>query len=413
MNILYLTHRVPYPPDKGERIRAFHEIEFMAKRHAIDVFCPATSRDEIAHSYQLHKWCRDVVVEKVGFGEACLRLASALIRRQAISPARFYSARLEHQIHAALLSRQYDIAFVNCSSMAQYLPNLLPCPVIVDFVDADSAKWLQYAQRLRFPLSSIYRREAECLHELERKLVANSAASIVISDKEAKHLGAPEKRIHVIGNGAKALDLSTPTLPEIEKLKPFVVFVGTMSYLPNVDAVTYFAREVFPKLLSQNPVLKFVIVGREPTREVLALSRLPGVHVTGGVADTGVYLRDAHVAVAPFRLSQGVHNKILEAIVAGVPVVCTATPVEGLAPTLRGSVVVAADATDFAEKISYFLNNESARRKCRNDAALLSNDLLWERVLQPLEDLIEEVAGPRAQGWSSAIRSGQQLAETV
>jgi sugar transferase (PEP-CTERM/EpsH1 system associated) len=413
MNILYLAHRVPYPPNKGERIRAFHEIEFLAKRHAVDVFCPATSQDEIAHCSELHKWCRNIVVEKVGLGEVSLRMASALMLREAISPARFYSTRLKHQVRAALMSRRYDLVFVNCSSMAQYLPNPAPCPVIVDFVDVDSAKWLQYSRRLRFPMSWIYRREARCLSELELKLVADSAASIVISDKEAKQLAVADRRIHVIGNGANAPDPNAPTSPEIEKLKPYVVFIGTMSYLPNIDAVRHFSREIFPKLLSKNPALKFVIVGREPGREVRALSRLPGVHVTGEVADTGAYLRAAHVAVAPFRVSQGVHNKILEAIIAGVPVVCTAPPVEALPGNLRRSVVLASDATDFANKVAYFLDSEGARMKYRDEAAQVCNELLWERVLEPLEDLIEEVAGGHAQVNGTPVRSHEQVSEVV
>ncbi len=404
MKILYLAHRVPYPPDKGERIRAFHEIEFLAKRHAVDVFCPATSRAEIAQAAELQKWCHDVVVEQVGLGEVGLRMTSALVRGDAISPARFYSKRLKDRINAALSSRGYDLAFVNCSSMAQYLPSPGPCPMIVDFVDADSAKWQQYAHQLRFPLSWIYRREARCLSALELQLVAASAASIVISDKEAKQLPGADKPIHVVGNGAKAPDLNAPVSPEIEQLKPFVVFVGTMSYLPNIDAVKYFAQEIFPRLLSKHPALKFVIVGREPAREVRALSRLTGVHVTGEVADTGAYLTAAQVAVAPFQVSQGVHNKILEAIIARVPVVCSALAVEGLPSNLRRSVMLAGDATDFAQQVAKFLESESARAKYRDDAAQVCNDLLWDHVLEPLNDLIEQVAGSRRHESGSSIR---------
>lgn len=403
MKILYLAHRLPYPPDKGERIRAFHEIEFLAKRHDVDVFCPATSRAEIAQAAELQKWCRDVVVEKVRPGEAGLRMASALMLGEAISPARFYSKRLKDRIHAAVSSRAYDLAFVNCSSMAQYLPSPAPCPVIVDFVDADSAKWQQYAQRLRFPFSWIYRREARCLSALELKLLAGSAASIVISDKEAKQLPAADKRIQVIGNGAKAPAPNASVAPEIDQLKPFIVFVGTMSYLPNIDAVKYFAQEIFPKLLPKHPALKFVIVGREPAREVRALSRLPGVHVTGEVADTGAYLSAAQVAVAPFRLSQGVHNKILEAIIARVPVVCSTLAVEGLPPNLRSSVRMAGDATDFANQVANFLDSDSARARYRDDAAQVCNDLLWDHVLDPLNDLIERVAGSRGHESGSSI----------
>src|ERR1700728_2476497 len=153
MNILFMAHRVPFPPDKGERIRAFHEIEFLSQTHTIDLFCPATSHKEVAYSSQLKKWCRNVVVEKVPLTGVAWRAMSALVRNEPISPARFYSARLKEQVHAALSAKRYDLVLVNCSAMAQYLPDPAPCPVIVDFVDADSAKWRQYAPRKRFPLS--------------------------------------------------------------------------------------------------------------------------------------------------------------------------------------------------------------------------------------------------------------------
>jgi sugar transferase (PEP-CTERM/EpsH1 system associated) len=391
VNILFLAHRVPYPPDKGERIRAFHEIEFLAKRHTVDLFCLASTPEEVQQGDRLRRWCRQVAVERVKAWEVTWRAALAFAKGEAASVAVFYSKRLHQRVQAEMATRDYDLIFLNCSSMAQYVPEPVSCPVIVDFVDTDSAKWLQYAERERFPRSWIYRREGRCLSALEQKLVRTSAASLVVSSKEARQLSPENPRLNVISNGVGSITGNGRLPEELSALRPYIVFVGTMSYLPNVDAVTYFAREIFPLVRQKQPSVDFVIVGRDPSRSVRALSRLPGVRVMGTVPSVDPYLQRAQVAVAPFRISQGVHNKILEAIVAGVPLVCTSLPVEGLPAPLKSVVTVADDPADFADRVVCLLEDSDLRARSRQNAAAVSDSLRWEHVLDPLNMIIEEV----------------------
>lgn len=395
VKILFLAHRVPFPPDKGERIRAFYEIVFLARQHQVDLFSLARSEEEVKHGASLKTWCQTVTVCKIRKGETIFNAALSLMRREPLSLAFFRSQDLRKQVLHALARERYDLIFVYCSSMAQYLPDPPPCPVVVDFVDTDSAKWAQYAQHARFPMSLIYAREAQQLSRLELRLLEIASHSIIISAKEAKQLSADDRRIKVVGNGVETAKAEIDILPEIAALEPYVVFVGTMDYLPNVDAVTYFARDIFPLLRREHPSLKFVVVGRNPSRRVRDLSRVEGIVVTGTVPNVQDYLRRAQVAVAPFRVSQGIHNKILEAVAAGVPIVCTSAPAEGLPEQVRKIIIVSDGAEEFSRSVSSLLCDQNARKSFAELAKPLREELDWNRVLSPIASVIEDAVAKR------------------
>ncbi len=392
MKILFLSHRLPYPPDKGERIRAFHELRYMAERHEVDLMCFADSREDRQYESACRAMCRSVTVEVLSPTTRLLRAAWAGIRGESMSSAFFYSPKFARDVRDALQRRSYDLVFVYCSSMGRFIPHSAPAPIVADFVDADSAKWLQYAQACRAPRSWLYKREARAVAASELELGSRAALSLTTTAHDAEELCGPHAGafpVHIMPNGVEVPENSSASdLSPIAELKPFVVFVGTMSYRPNADAAAFFAREIFPLIRRIYPQLKFIVVGRDPTRIVRRLAELPGVTVTGRVPDVFVYLRNADVSVAPFRISQGFHNKIAESLAVGTPVVTSGRAAAGVGLSEQEGLFTAETPDQHVEKLDYLLRNAGLRNRLRNSAAAVRNRLSWETQLRRLEEQI-------------------------
>ena len=166
-----------------------------------------------------------------------------------------------------------------------------------------------------------------------------------------------------------------------------------MSYFPNQEAVTYFAREVLPSIQRSIPEARFLIVGRDPSREVLELGKTRGVEVTGFVPDVRTYLAQAHVAVAPFSIAAGIQNKILEAMAYGLPVVATARTAQGLSPAVADLVDTGDTAEEMAAKVVRLLQDvRFAQRKGTEGRHRVAAEYRWEQSLDRLLQLLENPA---------------------
>ena len=391
MRILYLAHRIPYPPNKGEKTRSFHQIEFLSARHIIDLFCFADSDKEAEGKVALQSFCRNVHVETLHPREGYLRASAGLFTDMPASIAYYRSASMYEAVQRALLKEAYDLIFVYCSSMAQFVPRPAPIPTVVDFVDADSSKWKQYAKHSSFPKSWLYEREGRTLSQYEKDVADTCTLSLVTTPQEVFDLGGGVcQAVEVIENGVTAPNLEATQTPpvEIRALQPYAVFVGTMNYRPNVDAVIHFAEEILPLLRQSHSHLRFLIVGRDPAPGVRRLARLPGVIVTGSVPDVHRYVAGAEVVVAPFRIAQGVQNKVLEALVAGIPVVLTSRPARAIGSEARETLLVADTPIEFANAVRSVLDNPEVRRRSREAAPKLKDMLTWTTSLHRLEDLL-------------------------
>ncbi len=396
MKILFLAHRIPYPPNKGEKIRAYHELEYLGARHTVDLFCFADSPEEARGHQALAPFCRRIYVHTLSRWKAMWRAARASWKGEPFSLGYFHSAEFQSAVRKAVAEDRYDSIFVYCSAMGQYVPQPCPCPAVIDFVDVDSAKWAQYASASNFPFSWVYAREAHCLAEYEKKLVRAFSASVVATAQEAAQL-AGEHPLHVtvVRNGVRLRqDAEVPRIPEeLRALQPYVVFVGTMDYRPNVDAVTYFVEQILPAIHGKHPELRFLIVGHRPARQVRRLGRRPGVIVTGVVPDIFSYLQGAVAAVAPFRISQGVQNKILEALATGLPVVSTSRPAKAVDARHAETLLIADTPKDFAEAVIALLEDPLLRSRLQAGAALVREQFDWDTNLRRLEQLLESVVG--------------------
>jgi sugar transferase (PEP-CTERM/EpsH1 system associated) len=323
---------------------------------------------------------------------ARLRSLPYLFTRAPLTIPYFQSAILRAKIREALAKHgPYDRIFVYSSAMAQYVDDTNRIPVLMDLVDVDSDKWRQYAAFTTFPFSSIYRREAGCLREYERKICARAAGVFVSTEREALLLQriSATATVHVVPNGVDTAYFDR-SLNSERPATPTVTFTGDMSYFPNEEAVTFFARKVLHQIQKSIPGVRFLVVGRNPTAKVLRLQSIEGVEVTGFVPDVRTYLAKSHVSVAPFSVAAGIQNKILEAMAYGLPVVATSRTATSLSPSVAEVVETADSPEDLAEKVILLLKDpELAQRKGREGRCRVEMDYNWRRSLDRMLQLIE------------------------
>ena len=358
------------------------------------MFTLADDAGDLAYEETLAGYCHKLTVARVHPKMARLRSLWFLPTQQPLTVPYFYSAGLQAEVQRALLRRSYDRIFVYCSAMAQYVESAGQIPMVTDLVDVDSDKWTQYATFTRFPFSAIYRREGRYLRGYERRVCAMSSAVVVTTEREATLVReiSPETRVHVVPNGVDTRYFDQAVVRP-DGAAPTVIFTGDMSYFPNQEAVNYFARKVLPLIRDSVPKARFLIVGRNPNRNVLRLQRMDGVEATGFVADVRTYLAKAQVAVAPFAIAAGIQNKILEAMAYGLPVVATSRTAQGLSPKVAEMIDTGDTADEMASKIVLLLRDfDLARRKGVEGRRRVGEEYKWENSLDQLLQLLENPA---------------------
>jgi polysaccharide biosynthesis protein PslH len=399
--LLFLAHRIPYPPEKGEKIRAWHQLAHLARRFSVDLACLVDDRADLAHLPFLRSVCAEVEAPFVASrAEAAARAITGFRPGQPLSLSWFGHPALRRYVAEGLRARRWDAAFVYSSAMAPYLMGEAArgLPRVLDLVDVDSEKWAAYAVDAKPPMGWVYAREARTLLAFERRAVMEFDRGIFVSAEEMRHFAAlaPETaaRLDHVDNG---VDLARfdPSVPRPSPFgdAPALVFTGTMDYRPNVDAVTWFAEAVLPRLATRAAPPEFWIVGANPAPAVQALAARPGVRVTGTVPDVRPYIAHAAVSVAPLRIARGIQNKVLEAMAMARPVVATPQAFEGVRARPGEDLLVADGAEAMVAAIASVLEGEHAGLGARGrEAVLREHD--WGGTLRRLDALLPEGRSP-------------------
>lgn len=398
--ILFLAHRAPFPPDKGDKIRAFHILKHLAERHELWLGAGVDDSADMARQAEARTICRDVCFAPLGPVRRAANMAMAAVSGAPLSVARFRHPRLARWIDRVLREVKPDVVFVYSSALAQYVAGRTPpgTRLVVDFVDADAEKWRAYADVASPPMRWIYAAEHRRAVRFERSVMASAAAGILISETERGLFAAqaPEfaDRLHVIGNG---VDTEFFQPAAAAPIRPDIVFCGRMDYAPNIDAAGWFAERILPRVRARNPEALFRIVGAAPTARVQGLAALPGVEVTGAVSDVRPYLAAARVVVAPLRIARGVQNKVLEAMAAGRPVVATPQALDGIGARPGLDVLCAADEARFAAAVSDVLEGRAPADLGPRGRAYVLQQMRWGAQLEGLDAIVEAPAGASAQ----------------
>lgn len=320
--ILFISHCVPNPPDKGEKIRAYHLLRQLLPRYRVHLVCFTRNPADIAHAHALQSSCASVYVELLPPKQALLRAGFHFAFGQSLTTGYYRSPKLQN--HLRKFSGSSIAATVAFSSaMVPYAPQGIP--LVIDMVDVDSEKWEQYGD-MRFP-GFLYRTEAARLRKVERAAALRAGCTFLTTTQERHLLEsiAPGARVRAIENGVDLsfFDPARVTPHSGPQNRPYVAFVGVMDYFPNADACRWFATSVLDTLRRRIPDCEFAIVGRDPSPDVKKLGELPGVRVIGPVPDVRPYVAGARAVVVPLRIARGVQNKVLEALAMGKPVLAS------------------------------------------------------------------------------------------
>ena len=395
MNILYLAHRIPCPPNKGDKIRSYHQIQYLSKHHNVYLACLADHPQDFQYVEELKKYCRIVEVTYLSPSQRVWHAGISLLRGCALSVGAFYSHELQKKINTILESVAIDRIIAFSSPMAEYVRKITAIPRLMDFVDVDSEKWRAYAGYQKFPWSALYRLEASLLGNYEERIAQEFEQSIFISTQEVQLFRerVKDRPVAVVSNGVdldyfhrnghgKSVDFSGQVL----------VFTAAMDYFPNIDATQFFCRDIFPKICQSFPSVRFDIVGRQPSSAVQKLAQPGCINVTGTVSDVRPYLSNASVAVVPLRIARGVQNKILEAMAMGLPVVGTSAAFEGLAVDENDGIRIADDPQHFADQVAQLLRDASLRTICSAQALeYVQKRCSWQHCGVELEQLVKNV----------------------
>jgi sugar transferase (PEP-CTERM/EpsH1 system associated) len=362
-HVLFLTHRIPYPPNKGDKIRSYHLLKHLAQRYRVHLGTFIDDPVDWQYIDKVKELCGETYFADLKPRAAKVRSLHALACDRPLSLDYYQDTGLHAWVGKTMKEQPVSRALVFSSAMAQYVMQEKSIRRVIDFVDIDSDKWRQYADKKMWPMSWLYRREGEQLLRYERAVAQDFDASLFVSDAEAKLFKqlAPESegKIGFFNNGVDTdyFSLQHDYVEPYPAKTEVIVFTGAMDYWPNIDAVQWFARNIFPSIQAKNSNAHFYIVGSRPTADVQALAYLPNVHVTGTVADVRPYLAYARAAVAPLRIARGVQNKVLEAMAMSKPVVVSAPALEGIDAKPGRDLLLAQDANQFAEAVSSLLDN--------------------------------------------------------
>ena len=389
-NLLFLSQRIPFPPDKGDKIRSWHVLRYLRRTHRIFLGCFIDDPEDDRHLAELREICADVACFPISPWSRRLRAIVRARPGQPLTLDYFRDDRLRSWIADTVAKHQIRRAFAFSSSMAPYAAALGGTRVL-DLVDLDSGKWGEYAERRYWPLSLVFSREARTLAAFERQAAAEFDQTLLVSDAEIEDFrrgGAKMARVAAMANGVdlEYFTAGSYACPYVSGVVP-IVFTGAMDYWPNIDAVGWFAHEVLPRLRAAGIPVRFYIVGARPTPAVRRLAHLPHVEVTGRVADTRPYLAHAFAAVAPLRVARGVQNKVLEAMAMRTPVVVSPGASQGIGARPDIDLIVADQPQEWASRLLALHETEGERARLGEAGRRwVERHHVWERTLRALDN---------------------------
>ena len=395
MRVLVLTQRLPYAPNRGDRLRVYHMLQHLRDYADVELVSLVHDEEEASHVDEVRAFVARLTALRVSKIRSGINALAAMMTGTPLTHALLDAPGMSATLRRICETHPPDVVFAYGSGMARFAmaPPLERLPLVLDFVDVDSGKWRDMAAAGTPPKSWIYRREAATLGAFEARAARKALTSLVVNEREAANARAltPDVNVQVLANGV-----------ELERLRPLgppkpgarVVFCGVMSYEPNAAGMTWFVEEVWPRVRATRPDATLAVVGPDPSPAFRAIcDKDSSITVAGRVPDVRDWLWGAAVGIAPLHVARGVQNKALEAIAAGLPIVITPAVAGGLPPQAAVAARVAETPADFAAQIVDLLSKSATERRAiasRSDFTALT----WARTLAPLASILESAAAP-------------------
>lgn len=398
-HILFLAHRMPFPPDRGDKIRSHHVLRRLAGLAPVHVATFADDQRDLDEEAELAALARSYwLAERTR--PLALAGCEALLRREPVSLSAFRDPVLAAYVTQVLAEYPVETIYVFSGQMGQYVPEHFPGRVICDFVDVDSAKFEAYALRRGGWRGWIDRREARLLGAEEARIAARARVSLLISDEEAalfrQRLPAAQRQVcdvRTLRNGVDTrfydpgATIAEPRLTQFEG--PRLIFTGQMDYAPNIDAALRAIEGIMPRVRAVLPQATFHVVGRNPPAQLLAHSGHGGVHVWGAVEDVRPWLAGADLALVPLDIARGVQNKVLEAMAMGLPVVLTPAAATGIGGQDRLHFSLAESDEELAAAAAAILAHpQQARQLGAAARRFVEEQMSWQAMLEPLGAIV-------------------------
>ena len=392
MRMFFICQRVPFPPDRGDKITTFNEIRHLSKQHEVHVFCLADGRPDLDNIPGLRRYTQSVTAVPVNGWMSKLRVLKAMLAGEPLSAAAFNEAKLHDAIGRKFAELQPDFIMVYSCNVAQYAEHFPQVPRIMQFAELDSSRWGQFARRSRPPLRWVYSIEQRRFLAYERRIARSFSHALVCTAAEQRDFERliPGVPVSLVGNG---VDLDYFRSKGCAKRPGSIVFTGVMDYFPNVDAVVWFCEKVLPIVQQRIPEACLTICGSRPATAVRRLAKRQGVTVTGRVPDTRPYLDEAEVFIAPLRMARGIQNKLLEALAMGLPCVASGAAASGTVVQDGEGILTADDPGEFAGHVVRLLSNNALRAGMASKArAAAEANYRWDGQMASLDQVIAAVS---------------------
>lgn len=401
MNILLVTPRFPYPTRTGDTLTVFHLLKHLSQRHAVDLVSCTTEPLPAAYRDAIRPFCRTLRTVPVSPARSFINGVGAVLRRQPLQAAWFYSPAVSAAVDELAAGCDYDVLYAHTVRAARYLTEMTRAPQAVRVLAMQISMRLNYERLAQYERNPIYRlafkHEAARLGAFERDLLERFDRSLVISDVDRAAISPePDSRFFECPHGVTLDAEPTPAGRETHS----IVFSGNMNYRPNVDAAIFFYRDIFPRVRERFPDAVFYIVGANPDPSILALAGDAGVEVTGEVESVYLWLRRAAVGIDPLRAGAGLQNKVLEGMACGLPMVVTPVANEGIRAELGEHLLAGESADEFADQVIRLLADEGLRRRLGEAGRrFIEENWTWEIHFDRLEQMFEdEVAKKKGRG---------------
>lgn len=395
-SILYLAHRLPYPPNKGDKITSFNLLKYLSKKYKIYLACFIDDADDWQYLDYVKNFCEETCIVNLNPKKEKILSIRGLFTGEPLSVPYYRNRQIQNWVNDVLEQKKIDSVLIFSGVMAQYVTGKLnnDTPSVLDLEDVDSDKWRLYAKDHKWPMSWIYQRESEQLLAFEKAMADEFDVTVFVSKEEAdffKELAPSisEKIIHRV-QGVDS-EFFSPNLKYDSPYKEnamVLTFTGAMDYWPNINAALWFATKIFPKIKAQNSQACFYIVGMNPSDEVLKLAENDAVFVTGGVPDVRPYIAHASLTVVPLQLARGIQNKVLEAMAMEKPILATSNALQGIVEYPGFAPLVADDEPSLVDGAIALLSGSISQNVKAGRSCVLKN-YNWDTNLHRIELLLE------------------------